>query len=174
MAVCPAQHPTLSRLSTVEYFSEYLIFNTRASRASIHLHTMKVVTILIPSFHGTPGGMAYCLRKKHEKRKKKKKKKRLHFSSLALLQQARLISRRDWENHGVLADVLSRAVSCPNSFPLPFRTPGKQAIWILELQWLSRDAKKMSVTGAGRLSECKDTEFVWELRKTGFCEGGRK
>ena len=24
------------------------------------------------------------------------------------------------------------------------------------------------------LRECKNTEFVWELRKTGFCEGGRK
>ena len=122
MAVCPAQHPTLSRLSTVEYFSEYLLFNTRASRASIHLHTMKVVTILIPSFHGTPGSMAYRLRRKHEKKKKKKKNKRLHFSSLALRQQARLISRRDCENNGVLADVLSRAVSFPNSLPLPFRT----------------------------------------------------
>ena len=31
-----------------------------------------------------------------------------------------------------------------------------------------RDAKKVFVTGAGRLRECKDTEFVWELRKTGF------
>ena len=31
-----------------------------------------------------------------------------------------------------------------------------------------RDGKKVSVTGAGRLRECKNTEFVWELRKTGF------
>ena len=30
------------------------------------------------------------------------------------------------------------------------------------------------VTGAGRLRECKNTEFVWELRKTAFCEDGRK
>ena len=36
------------------------------------------------------------------------------------------------------------------------------------------DAKKVPVTGAGRLRECKSTEFVWELRKTGFCEGGRE
>ena len=28
-------------------------------------------------------------------------------------------------------------------------------------------------TGAGRLWECKNTEFVWELRKTLFSEGGR-
>ena len=37
-----------------------------------------------------------------------------------------------------------------------------------------RVAKKVSVTGAGRLWECQNTEFVWELRKTGFCEGGCK
>ena len=36
------------------------------------------------------------------------------------------------------------------------------------------DAKKVSVTGTGRLQECKNIEFVWELSKTGFCEGGRK
>ena len=30
------------------------------------------------------------------------------------------------------------------------------------------------VTGAGRLRECKNTEFVWELRKTAFCEDDRK
>ena len=35
-----------------------------------------------------------------------------------------------------------------------------------------RDAKKVSVTEAGRLRECKNTEFVWELRKEAFCEGG--
>ena len=28
--------------------------------------------------------------------------------------------------------------------------------------------KKVSVTGAGRLRECKNTEFVWELRKMRF------
>ena len=32
----------------------------------------------------------------------------------------------------------------------------------------------MFVPGAGRLRECKNKEFVWELSKTGFCEGGRK
>ena len=37
-----------------------------------------------------------------------------------------------------------------------------------------REAKKFSVTGAGCLRECKNTEFVWELRKTAFCEGGCK
>ena len=28
--------------------------------------------------------------------------------------------------------------------------------------------------GAGLLQEFKNTEFVWELRKMGFCEGGCK
>ena len=28
--------------------------------------------------------------------------------------------------------------------------------------------KKASLTGAGRLRECENTEFVWELNKTGF------
>ena len=32
----------------------------------------------------------------------------------------------------------------------------------------------MFVPGAGRLRECKNAEFVWELSKTGFCEGDRK
>ena len=31
-----------------------------------------------------------------------------------------------------------------------------------------------SVTGAGPLRGCKNTEFVWELRKMGFNEDGRK
>ena len=31
--------------------------------------------------------------------------------------------------------------------------------------------KKVSVTGAGRLQEHKNTKFVWDLRKTGFCKG---
>ena len=34
-----------------------------------------------------------------------------------------------------------------------------------------RDTKMVSVTAAGHLRECKNTEFVWELRKTGFCGG---
>ena len=29
-------------------------------------------------------------------------------------------------------------------------------------------------SGAFRSRECKNTELVWELRKTRFCEGGRK
>ena len=29
-------------------------------------------------------------------------------------------------------------------------------------------------TGAGRLQEFKNKEFVWELRKMGFCEGSCK
>ena len=33
--------------------------------------------------------------------------------------------------------------------------------------------KKMSITEAGRLRKCKNTEFVLEMRKTGFCEGSR-
>ena len=33
---------------------------------------------------------------------------------------------------------------------------------------------KVSVTGAGHLRECKNTEFVWELTKTGCCEGSHK
>ena len=42
-----------------------------------------------------------------------------------------------------------------------------------DIQWkLSyghpRDAKKVPLTGAGHLQECKNTEFVWELRKTGL------
>ena len=37
-----------------------------------------------------------------------------------------------------------------------------------------RDGKKGSVTGAGRLRECKNTEFVWELRKTGVSKGSLK
>ena len=31
-----------------------------------------------------------------------------------------------------------------------------------------QDIKKVSITGAGHLRECKNTELVWELRKTGF------
>ena len=37
-----------------------------------------------------------------------------------------------------------------------------------------RDVKKVSIPGAGRLRECKNTEFVWELRKMVSCEGGRR
>ena len=37
-----------------------------------------------------------------------------------------------------------------------------------------RVAKKVSVAGAGRLWECQNKEFVRELNKTGFCEGGGK
>ena len=37
-----------------------------------------------------------------------------------------------------------------------------------------RGVKKVSKTGAVRFRECKITEFVWELGKTGFCESGRK
>ena len=37
----------------------------------------------------------------------------------------------------------------------------------------SRREKGVSI-GPGLIRECKTTEFVWELRKTGFCEGGRK
>ena len=32
------------------------------------------------------------------------------------------------------------------------------------------EVKKMSAIEAGRLQECKNTEFLRELRKTGFCE----
>ena len=35
-----------------------------------------------------------------------------------------------------------------------------------------RVAKIVPVTRAGHLRECENTEFVWESRKTGFCEGG--
>ena len=44
--------------------------------------------------------------------------------------------------------------------------------WKLTVSGHPRDAKKVFITGAGRLRESKNTEFVWELRKTGFCEGG--
>ena len=36
--------------------------------------------------------------------------------------------------------------------------------------WHSREAKKVSVAGAGCWQECKSTEFLWELRKNRFCE----
>ena len=36
------------------------------------------------------------------------------------------------------------------------------------------DAKKVFVTGAGHLQELKNKAFVWESRKTGFCEGSLK
>ena len=32
------------------------------------------------------------------------------------------------------------------------------------------EAKKVSITWAGRLPECKNIQFLWVLRKTGFCE----
>ena len=38
----------------------------------------------------------------------------------------------------------------------------------------SRGARKVSVTGAVRLRECQNTEFVWELNKMGFLLGDRK
>ena len=37
-----------------------------------------------------------------------------------------------------------------------------------------RDAKKVTETGADRLGECENTEFVSQLSEPGFCEGGRK
>ena len=37
-----------------------------------------------------------------------------------------------------------------------------------------RGVKKESKTGAGRFRESKNTEFVWEMRKTGFRDSGRK
>ena len=37
-----------------------------------------------------------------------------------------------------------------------------------------QDAKMVSVIAAGRLREFQNTEFVWDLRKTGFCEGVHK
>ena len=37
-----------------------------------------------------------------------------------------------------------------------------------------QDVKKVSITGSGCVQECKNTEFIWELRKMTFCEGGRK
>ena len=50
---------------------------------------------------------------------------------------------------------------------------------LLRVQWkLSRtdtlhpNAKNVSEAGAGRLQECRNTEFVGELRKMAFCEGG--
>ena len=37
------------------------------------------------------------------------------------------------------------------------------------------DAKEgLRNSGAVRSRECKNTELVWELRTTRFCEGGRK
>ena len=37
-----------------------------------------------------------------------------------------------------------------------------------------RNAKKLSVIEAGHLRECKNTEFVWELRKTGVAKAAIK
>lgn len=37
-----------------------------------------------------------------------------------------------------------------------------------------QDMKNMCVTGASRLQGCKDTEFEWQLREKGFCDGGNK
>ena len=38
-----------------------------------------------------------------------------------------------------------------------------------------RDTKKVSVTGDGRLQECKSNDRVCRvLRNTGFCKGGHK
>ena len=37
-----------------------------------------------------------------------------------------------------------------------------------------REAKKVSVIGAGRLRKSKNTEFVLDLSKGRFCEGIRK
>ena len=34
------------------------------------------------------------------------------------------------------------------------------------------DVKKVFVTGADSLQECKNTNFVLELREVGSCEGG--
>ena len=45
------------------------------------------------------------------------------------------------------------------------------AVWVTVL---SPVLSKVSFTVPGRLRECKSTEFFWELRKPGFCEGGRK
>ena len=36
------------------------------------------------------------------------------------------------------------------------------------------EGKKGVRTCSWPLTGCKNTEFIWELRKTGFCEGGRK
>jgi len=43
--------------------------------------------------------------------------------------------------------------------------------WKLSLVDTFRTLKRC-LTGAGRLQECKNTEFVWKLRKMGFCQGG--
>ena len=34
--------------------------------------------------------------------------------------------------------------------------------------------EKVSLTRSGRFWECKNAEFVWELRTMVFCESGRK
>ena len=33
---------------------------------------------------------------------------------------------------------------------------------------------KTCITGASRLQGCKNTEFEWQLREKGFCDGGNK
>ena len=47
-------------------------------------------------------------------------------------------------------------------------------IFVLRVGGHPWDTKKVSVTGAGDLRECKNTEFVWEFGEIAFCEGGRK
>lgn len=40
-----------------------------------------------------------------------------------------------------------------------------------KLSWVDT-LGKVSVTEAGHLQKCKNTEFLWELRKMGICDGG--
>ena len=44
----------------------------------------------------------------------------------------------------------------------------------MRTETLHPNAKNVSKTGAYRLQECRNTEFVGELRKMAFCEGGHK
>lgn len=37
-----------------------------------------------------------------------------------------------------------------------------------------QDMKNVSVTGASHFRGCKNTEFEWQLREKGFCDGGNK
>ena len=52
----------------------------------------------------------------------------------------------------------------------------------LENKYSSGSSRELTPSGREKgvslepslLRECKNTESVWELRRTGFCEGGRK
>ena len=63
------------------------------------------------------------------------------------------------------------AMKCQTDF---FKTLQKDPNGDCRYRTVVRNAKKLSVIEAGRLRECKNTEFVWELRKTGVAKAAIK